>query len=617
MAARKKKQEKQVEAPPVTLPVVASPTTLFNKVESNIKGGVRMGLGPCTAIVSDHNRAGKTSVLDSFRLALTGSHPIGPHAADLVGLTADASLPWAKLTGTTAEAHLWHEGGRKTPSHTLGGALADVKDPAQLLPLVAMRDLLTLGTAKAREELFRRFGGASEVEIPPGLSESQQVLWQQALSSGQGDVVERLSAAGTWLRSHKRTLSAKAKALDEERKRLAGSTAPVTDDVVRDLESRLDDVLKYKQAEGLRGAFKQANEALMMVIIQYEASSTPLTDEQLAQAEQETRIKLLPPQWDVDLTTARQNLEAAKANARMYAVINNLRERLASEGCLACGGQVHGDVGPLVAASKRLLDDEMGNVQTVTQAVADLEAKIKVAQANVGLAIAALRHNNNESNTARQQILYALKVRKEEYERLEKLVNEQGGAEAPLDGEAQLRAQLADCQKAKLDAERLLGLSGELRALKLEQHDVKAVEEVVGDVLSRLVSGVKTAAEEAVNRWMPESFHAVLVLEDSDSKPTCRWEIVGRDSQPHRKGAASGAEWSALTVAIACAWTEGQPYRFLLLDDSDIAGFSASNIKRLLDTVSAAVREGRLTQALVAWSRPAEIPDEGWTVVAL
>ena len=70
-------------------------------------------------------------------------------------------------------------------------------------------------------------------------------------------------------------------------------------------------------------------------------------------------------------------------------------------------------------------------------------------------------------------------------------------------------------------------------------------------------------------------------------------------------------------VAIACAWSDGAPYRFLLLDDTDIAGFSAENVRNLLTTVAAAVKEGRLTQAFVAWSRPAEIPDEGWSVVAL
>ena len=70
----------------------------------------------------------------------------------------------------------------------------------------------------------------------------------------------------------------------------------------------------------------------------------------------------------------------------------------------------------------------------------------------------------------------------------------------------------------------------------------------------------------------------------------------------------SGSEYGALVVALACAWTEGAPLRVLLLDDTDLGPFDPANLHALLDCLRAAVVNGDLTQVIIGWNRPSEIP---------
>lgn len=602
------------EVQPASTPPASTP--FLAKVESNVKGGVNRDLGACTAIVSERNRAGKTAVLDAIRLALTGQHPIGPHMVDLVGLTADETTPWARVTGPSASASLAFPKGKR-PEHTLDGDLAPyAQDASRLLPLVAMRDLLTLGTAKAREELFRRFGGSDELPSPVGLDDNQRILWSEALASAQGDVVERLSQAGSFVRSHKRTLSAQVKAL-EEAKAAFQQTAPVTDDVVRNLEARLEAVRQFAGNEALRAAFRQVEERLVSLIGAYEAAPKPMEPEALQKALAALDAAASTVEHEANLAKAREALVAAQNDSRLYSLIHKLRKRIPTDGCLACGGQVHGNAQPLIDAAEKTARAEAENVRTLSETVEAGEQALSDLIRRRDDEKTRVRLDNERTASQHAALVAALKAAKGEYERLQALVTSAGGVEAPADNEATLRAELAAARMAKLTAAKASGIAAELRDLKTAQQDAKAVESVLATTLDTLAGGVKTAAEDAVNRWMPPGFRATLTLVDAEDKPTCRWEVVGSDGRSHPRGAASGAEWSALAVAIACAWSEGQKHRFLLLDDADIAGFNGENIRAMLDTVSAAVRDGRLTQAFVAWSRPNEVPTEGWTVVRL
>lgn len=606
-----------VEKPPVGVGV-------FTEVESNIKGGVRAGLSACTAVVSKNNRVGKTSVLDSFRFALTGTHPIGPHAADLAGLTKDGSLPYATIAGGDGQCSVRFPKGRKTPDHHVSGSLAALSDEQRkfLLPLSSTRELLTLGSAKAREELFRRFGDAdTQNPQPRGLDAQQQALFQRAYNSSAGDVVERLAAAGTWLRSHKRSLSERLKMLEEEKLRLVDesvSDGAATDDVMTSLESKLTQWEAYKVGSTLRAHVDGLSATLNAMIDQFSALVVPSSREEL-QAQLENLPELAKHTAEAKkLLELQDKLDVDSGKLKLLEAVLRLRKGLERGACYVCASEFSGDVAAMVNAAEQAIYAE-------AERMADAKAEIAAQALRVNAAEQAYKQvrefitnnwniNVREYEQAKQRVRDTAEFFKREQEKATAV-----GAliSPPEEPESFLRERLDKLKLAQAQGDRADKVAEEIRALKDEQGDAKAVEVVLEHTLTKLLEGVKERAQGTVNAWMPSGFRAELCLESDDGKPECRWEVLGTDGQPHRKGALSGAEWAALSVAIACAWTEGQPYRYLLLDDTDLAGFNEYNLKSMLNTVSAAVRAGKLTQALVAWSRPQEIPSEGWTVVEL
>lgn len=626
MAAKRKTKTTESIEPAITAPAQATgPDGYFARISSNVKGGVALPLSPCTAIVSHRNRAGKTAVLDSVRLALTGQHPIGPHAADLAGLCRDGELPRATLTGAQASAEFFFPEGKRTPEHDVSGAL-EALTPGQLanlLPLSSLGDLLRLGASKAREELFRRFGGTVVSLTPPDvLDDAQKALWTAALTSSEGDAVARLTQAGTYLRSEKRAVSAQLKSLDDEKDRLAGATGDgvvVTDDMVQRAEAELDAIRAWEQAQALR--LKRDAQALLLdeAITTFQALVAPDSREQF-----DSWWKL---HIDSSLTHLRAEGDRAKAAVAqaerqldvLKQVVAARKASIEAEQCVCCAAEANPQAmrhllatgeDLLQKASQRLLGDAQGKLDTLRREY-----------------VARQQQLNQEREEALRTWEYAatmyraaasdVKVLSAEVAQLDSLLKSIGAAQAPARVRAVVEEDLARFRAALGGKDGFARINASLRSLQSRQSDIKAVEVVVDQALARLVKSVKDTAETAVNAWLPQGFKAVLALEDTDGKPTCRWEVVGTDGRPHPRGAASGAEWSALAVAIACAWTEGAPIRVLLLDDTDIAGFSADNVRSLLGMVAKAVSEGRLTQALVAWSRPEEVPADGWTVVGL
>jgi len=596
----------------------------FAALSSNIKGGVNVKLSPCTAIVSKHNRAGKTAVLDSFRFALTGAHPIGPHAADLAGLTADGSYPRAEMASLDGTCSASFQKGKKSVTHVVTGPMAHMTDEerAALLPLSATRDLLTLGSAKAREELFRRFGdGLDEMPQPKGLDEQQRALYQRAYAAGTGDVVERLAAAGTWVRSHKRALSERLKALEEEKSRLFGEASEggaITDDVLDALEAKLAQWEAYKLGGTLRAHIDGLSNTLNLMIDQFSALEAPISSEQL-KAQLEAHPKLAAHMTETKrLLELQDKLDADSGKLKLLEAVLRLRKGLEHGACYVCAADFNGDVAAMVNAAEQAIYAEAERLAT---ARAEIDAQKK-----------ATAQAEHEWHMVREGVTRNWQINVREYEQAKQRVQdtaehfkrEQAKAaaagavvDAPDESEESIVSRLDAAKLALAHSDRGEQVSAAIRQLKDEQGDCKAVEVVLEHTLTKLLEGVKDAAEEAVNRWMPAGFKAELCLESDDGKPECRWEVIGRDGKAHRRGALSGAEWAALSVAIACAWTAGSHSRYLLLDDADIAGFNPENLKATLAMVSAAVRNGDLTQALVAWSRPHEIPTEGWSVVEL
>ena len=629
-------------APPTSEPARVIPITatiastgLFKVIKSNVKqAAMEVPLGACTAITSPRNRAGKTAVLDAFRLALTGKHPIVPHAADLAGLTPDGAYPWAKLVGNDTTTHYRFEPGKKTPEMTLTGELASYQQDSltQLLPLVSMAELLHLGTAKAREALFKRFGGEAirTATMPAELTEEQQALWTRAINamgpSANVSAVDRLTLAGTWLRSHKKALGDRVRSLEAELQKLqeAQSTSGVgspSEDLIRGVQEKLDAIKTYEKTFVMQQRMQESTDRLNGLIAQAQALPPAVSDEALAQGRANITAKWGTALLEADVASAQQNVTALKSGMQVYVLVTKLREMLHADGlCIVC---THADgdkakTAQLLSDAERTVAEHQAGLAKVEARLAEALAALRNAVSHCDEELRVLQSAYDDDQRRRRQLGQDLQLAKGAYEHGQSLMQAAGAnVQMPKETRAELEAQLAALNAAKAESGRATQLATDIRKVGIEVDDCKVVEKAVGDGLAKLVGLVKVDAEKAVNAWMPEGFTAALMLDDEEGKPACRWEIIGADGRPHPRGAMSGAEWSALTVAIACAWSEGQKHRFLLLDDADLAGFSAENVRKALSMVSKAVSEGRLTQALVAWSRPEEIPTEGWSVVQL
>ena len=635
MAAKKRRQlvsdEGATTPPPAavipikrTVTKAADAPGFFATLKSNVKGGVDVPLGPCTAIVSERNRAGKTAVLDAFRLALTGTHHIGQHAVDLMGLTADGSTPWAHLDGAQGGLKLIFPDGKRTPVLQQSGELTKF-DPKQLrewLPLVAIEELLSLGTAKAREELFRRFGPNVPVTPPPTLAEPQLKLWHEVLNVAQGDIVERLSNAGTLIRAKKNALSAVLRGLDDERARLHATQLVVgapTDDLVRGLEEKLDAWKAYRGQQMRTGrgqSLEDLGQRLVTAVEAFKALPQVMTPEELQEAHAAAERMSDVPAHKAMATEALKAAEAVEKNLQVFQLVRGLRARLPQHGCAVCLGTTHLKHDELLAAAEQ-------QVAALTEQLAPLRAAVQAAQQRfsekldeVARAQASINHDQNTLRWRHQTAKDAVLTLKSAYEAAQAAQGEVALPE-PTEAEDVIRQQLIEVQNARASAARLTVIAKEQRQGEMEALDLKTVEQVLGETLDRLLVTVQAAAEKAVNAWLLEGFKAKLVLSDADGKSVCRWEIVGEDGRSHPRGAMSGAEWASLVIALACAWSEGREHRFLLLDDTDLSGFNAANINAIMSMVAKAVADGRLTQAVVAWSRPAEVPSNGWSVVSL
>lgn len=176
-----------------------------------------------------------------------------------------------------------------------------------------------------------------------------------------------------------------------------------------------------------------------------------------------------------------------------------------------------------------------------------------------------------------------------------------------------LQATIMRLREAEGARKQLSAASDEMYSLQCEADVCKVLERESAKLLNQMLTSVVAAAEAAVNRHMPKDYTARLIVSDK----AVEWRVVGRDGRPHKLGGMCGREAGALMVALACAYAEKLPMRMLLLDDRDLGVFDPNNLLILMERLRAAVTNGELTQVILVWNRPHEIPADlpGWTVI--
>lgn len=603
---------------------------LVSMMRHNLKGPERtVKLGLCTAFVSPFNRVGKTAMLDAFRLGLTGKHPVGPHAADLASLSHGA-MPMVVLDGKKFHASFHFPEGRRTAEHVVSGFSGDISSGQleQLLPLLRVEELLSLGSAKAREVIFNRFGDAESAKTiqPLGLTPGAQKLYDMMLKQIESempgaDLVVQLSEAGGYLRSTKTGLSAKEKTLREAAGRAQESmlvAGPPSDDLLTAVERKLQAKRAAAGHETFVKSFEAAKARLQSAYDAWKAIPEPLPEAEaqaLWKAKEESRLAVLG-----GLETRLGEAATAHQKARdVLVALTNIDEIRAA---LTVGTPC-----PVCLTNVSHRPDDTGALRKQVEAVVGQRKAVldglKIEMLTlVDEGTAARRKEEQEYQTLmwrKQNAWQAVVIERDNVERIKSSLDA-SAAEGLSVTETipELEAQLRQLHQAKLAASNASAYNSELQDIVLQQTFVKEVDQAVAQMLARLLNSVKARAEAAVNAWMPKGFTAALRLADADNKAVCWWEVIGKDGEAHPLGAMSGAERGALSVALACAWPKNDDsMKVVLLDDMNLAGFNPENLRLTLDMLREKAEAGALSQVIVAWSRPDEIPTTGWTVVHL
>tara|TARA_R110002110_G_scaffold16569_11_gene71657 strand:- start:4106 stop:5851 length:1746 start_codon:yes stop_codon:yes gene_type:complete len=578
--------------------MTTSQYTAFRYLKSNVKDDtLETGLDPCTAVVGP-GRTYKTAIIDSVRLALSGRHPVGKDPKDLAllrGVTARSmgSPLLVSLQGPDgfAEFTVPMEGGRpKRPdSPKFEGklsALTEAQRDRMLLP-VPVGDLMT-GGSRGRAALLARFGGAVSLATPIGLDANQKTLWVRAC----GEV--------------RTELETKSKG------------EPVADtEVLAGLESwfnrfKLGKGREKKELEAAverrRGVLEQTGGAEVLGEIRAQLAKAERWTEDHGRVSRLEVLKGRRAQLEGDIQKYRVDVadfEVRKEAAHSVVDSGDQERRLIfGEEFLVRLEKAAGMDAPACPCCDREW------TQALASARAERVAAAVEARRQALMQVAAVQDFGVEEKRLRDRKDWMAKERAS----LDSGIAELGavGSVEPWDGLSvgQLRAQVTQLenvdrtQKAiELDAARIGPLQVEwLRAQTLQKEAKKA--------LLKAFESVKETAEKEINAYMPASFKAILYLDASSTE----WRVIGQDKESHGRGTWCGSEQGALMVALTLAWTAGSPLRVLLLDDPDLGYLAADVVPEVLGVVRDAVQRGDLTQAIIAMSRPAEIP-EGWTKI--
>lgn len=594
----------EAEAPVEAAPVEAQEASgaqgsgYFTSVSGVVKGAqFHLPLAPCTAIVGE-NRAGKTRVLDAFRLAVTGEHPIGRAAADRLALGLGDQPPEVRV-GNQRAAEALDKATRK-----------------QLIPGATGASLLSMGPALLREALFNRFGKQLDITLSPPDTLDERgkaaftALVQQAdpflavgaaLAAGRRDLLkltaDQTAIEGTIAGYDAQLAQVGAVGPDEESRLVAGLASAQVDPGA----ARLRASLRARKAE-----IEAALPAGMAVYAPLRDLPDVAPDDPTIEA---LRVELRHAEADRDAVVAHGTDPTSDGLVSSILAIHDLSR--ARSVCLVCERPLApGLDSAQIAAWRTRRVDALNHAEAVAAAnehVARLTAQVKMAE-----------DAHKAAHAQRVKVRDAVKARllaaKTELEQIAMNLQTLGGDAAPAPGVnvdvPAIEARLADVRAAlAIEAQRTVALE-QRRGLAGQRAALTALTQALDTVATGLVQGLKRAVELAVNAWMPGGLTAVLLVGESQ----CEFAMIGSDGTPHPQGAMSGAERGALCLALSLAWSDGLPLRVLLLDDADLAHFSPANVRLVLEKVTEWQRAGRITQALVAWSRAAEIPTDGWLV---
>lgn len=547
----------------------------FTQLRTNVKGAASLDLAPCTCIVGD-NLKGKTSILDTIRLAVTGKHPVGANPRDLVELLpAGAEQLYAELRGPDG-AFLWSmdaPGGRGRRSKGVNclGAFEEWDDAQRAAVLVLDHGSTSagFGPERMRRAIMTRYGTLQEVTPPRGLNEAQQKLWDQALSetSAVSSPADQLVAMHKWFKS----TSKQAGDVAKSKEKTAGALQPSTEDVGGvDVEAQLRAQLKRARAYAEAVADRPPLADIVRELEDVTAEVTRLE-----------QVDLLGKRSELEeLTTRRSELTKALTRGKALAM---LLERADDSVCPCCAS-TGVDVSVIRDELSGRIDERERESMELDNAISRLTQELRDTP---------LVQANNRKN------------------KLEELRDSEPPTYRGPSIEM-LESQLTKIQVARDAKQRVRQLTDDVQRLLDKQATAKLLEQQVSQLLIDYLQQVREQAESEVNEFMPSDFRASLKITDT----VCQWRMYGVDQRTHKAGAYSGSEGGCLAIARAQAWGRSTPFKLALQDDYDLGVYDAKNLREVFGKFKQSVEAGLLTQAVLAWNRPHEVPDD-WHIIHL
>jgi len=539
-------------------------------VESNVKGLLNHDLEPCTLIVGE-NRSGKSRVVDSLSLALTGtarSAGLGKREIDLmtlkpledtslrsrVDLSDGTVLRWT-AEGTTAKAKRaeWlgqltdREG--ETAIHTPVAAI--INEEAQALlrgdPKRIRAALLSrLGAELPTEELKGKIPAELWDDWCGATDDTPGVLWD----------IDAILATEAALKKRK---TAQRKELKLAEEVLEDEPEPLSPDEIEEFEALAAASARTGMTEEQINSMRARRDNL-------DADIRVLAAEVAA---------MQPPPGALDHATVTALKQARDVNIWLRQRMSNAGVQQAN--CACCGTK---------GVALRTLEDCAGAIGGILARSQDSLAQIEGQERKA----AGLRALKADRNALSKQLNQATLAEPVDQGRLAELERRQGAIE-----------QRARAAETKVACEKAIQTAESLQA---------TAKRIVGDLLDSRVEGL----EKRINAFLPRGTNCSIKLRDG-SRDVCQIALkTGKDPARDLR-ALSGAERTLLVTAFASALLGDEHVNMIVIDE---VWFDPKRLRELCKTLRKAVEsDGGPGQAIVcAVSYKGKAP-EGWKLIRL
>lgn len=574
------------------------------RVQSNVKGGVDVALGPKTLIVGPSG-SGKSAIVQSIELAL------GSFASDIVGrsevareidlmtLAPAGGVLTSRVELDNGESASYEAGGSKKKARWIlpSGLVADA-----IFPMRALREAL-LGSAATTRKFFLD-QTATELTFDELEGSVPGPLREFFLTASFPFRGARLPASGVLLE----TLAAAKKRASEDAK-AAKTTKAAVSVATRDLPPEPSDLDFMRARSALEKATADVaafNKAIGA--IQFHRTQIAGYERTLAACDGELeRLGGIEDAIVKALTEARTNFDliehegAPEALPEAYGTATKLMEAMAeqeAEECLVCGTQI-------TDAVTQVITDRYN-------AILDANALSRDHAARQAKALATLNAAEQTATRWTNDVERVEKNRAHAFTMIENLTAANDAATAELastdeqtlrDNAEAARAELSALEQAKAAWASVTKVTDAAVDVDVSSAEWKklalVLEKLVGSFLSR---GVDTFVQR-VNGALPRGEEFGLRLQDGD-REVCQYGLL-RGSALHT--ALSGLEWARVTAAMATVATKASPLSIIIPEDR---GWDAEILSATMAAWSALPH-----QVVIATTTQPAFTPKGWTLI--